>query len=339
MEEHNKKVIRVEDSEDSSAIFMQRKDVVRGIDFGKWRIEICKSHMMESRCHNKCIDIGDDRDGSGEAGKSPNPSDKARELCEYCQFVSEFQFSLPEEVYCRNWVKITAKKDANVKDMGAGEEDPKKEAEIAPNALVFNAFESLKCTNRDGVESKLPQVSYAKEWLAAQAKYHRSEMEAIKPYDWTYESDFCGKLFGEWTVGMPDDNEGIDMEMLKRAEKILFQDTVFLLADDFGDNGIMHMNLRLRVMPSCFYILQRQFIRIDEVYVKLHDTRIFAPQEADYLIRDVSSFHLDLKYLEKKLGAQRSDGRSVNTMCTPENVMKLMPFFEKRSHKVEKLNL
>ena len=39
-------------------------------------------------------------------------------------------------------------------------------------------------------------------------------------------------------------------------------------------------------MKDCFFVLQRSFIRIDHVLVRILDTRIFHQFSADHLIRD-----------------------------------------------------
>ena len=38
-----------------------------------------------------------------------------------------------------------------------------------------------------------------------------------------------------------------------------------------------HCALQVRVMPKCWYVLLRFFLRVDKVLVKLRETRIFCP--------------------------------------------------------------
>lgn len=42
-----------------------------------------------------------------------------------------------------------------------------------------------------------------------------------------------------------DTEEPIDMELLRKPEKILFHDHVHLMGDDFGDNGSVLLDLRI----------------------------------------------------------------------------------------------
>jgi type 2A phosphatase activator TIP41 len=39
-------------------------------------------------------------------------------------------------------------------------------------------------------------------------------------------------------------------------------------------------------MGDCFYILQRFYLRVDKVLVRIYDTRIFHSFDTDYIIRE-----------------------------------------------------
>ncbi len=56
--------------------------------------------------------------------------------------------------------------------------------------------------------------------------------------------------------------------------------------DDLGDQGYTACNLRYRVMSDCFYILHRYYLRVDEVLVRIYDTRLFHSFDTDYIIRE-----------------------------------------------------
>lgn len=53
--------------------------------------------------------------------------------------------------------------------------------------------------------------------------------------------------------------------------------------------------LQVRVMPKCWYVLLRFFLRVDGVLVKLRETRIFCPFTDD---RTVGPIIRELKYSE-----------------------------------------
>ncbi|KAG7222782.1 hypothetical protein INR49_016101 [Caranx melampygus] len=68
--------------------------------------------------------------------------------------------------------------------------------------------------------------------------------EVVRPYDWTYTTDYRGTLIGEGTqIQVTETTERIDMEKLKAREQIMF----------FDD----------RVMPTSFFLLLRFFLRVD----------------------------------------------------------------------------
>ena len=65
----------------------------------------------------------------------------------------------------------------------------------------------------------------------------------------------------------------INYEKLKIEEKMLFYDEVVLYEDELDDNGCTKLSVKLRVMPSGFFLLQRFYLRVDATLVRVHDTR------------------------------------------------------------------
>ncbi|CAO1635028.1 unnamed protein product [Parajaminaea phylloscopi] len=59
------------------------------------------------------------------------------------------------------------------------------------------------------------------------------------------------------------------------GEPILFYDDLVLFEDELGDNGSSMLGVKIRVMPSGFLILQRFFLRVDDVVFRLFDTRMY----------------------------------------------------------------
>ena len=80
----------------------------------------------------------------------------------------------------------------------------------------------------------------------------------------------------------------INYEKLKIEEKMLFYDDVVLYEDELDDNGCSKLSVKMRVMPSGFFILSRFYLRVDKTLVRVHDTRIYHEVENDYLIREYS---------------------------------------------------
>ena len=98
-----------------------------------------------------------------------------------------------------------------------------------------------------------------------------------------------------WIIGTLNDafkneatDELINYEKLKIQEKILFFDEVVLYEDELDDNGCTKLSVKLRVMPSGFFILQRFYLRVDKTLIRVFDTRIYHEVENNFLIREYS---------------------------------------------------
>jgi type 2A phosphatase activator TIP41 len=106
------------------------------------------------------------------------------------------------------------------------------------------------------------------------------------------------------------------VDRLKQMEPILFYDENILFEDELADNGTATLTTRLvrirtlmfrrirmfarlvkftnfifdkRVMPSCFFLLLRFFLRVDDVLFRVNDTRIYHQFGTNHIIREYSS--------------------------------------------------
>jgi len=219
--------------------------------------------------------------------------------------------NLPEMVFGHNYLQLSYK-----------------------NGLTFrfNAFDALRRVDHDG---DISQVSYAEEWTASKSATLDSgeiQMDTLK-YDWSFTTDYQGTIItpdimqpeeriltppksdfssndtGENSetenlprIGEPlECNEKIDFHMLKTRDPILFFSEIHLYEDELSDNGISLMSVKIRVMPRCFLVLLRFWLRIDGVLFRLMDTRWFHVFGCDYLLRETqlkeSSFKAVCKVL------------------------------------------
>jgi type 2A phosphatase activator TIP41 len=111
-------------------------------------------------------------------------------------------------------------------------------------------------------------------------------------YDWTFSSpyagtiicldhDNCNNMKKESTINNrnmwhPLRKSRIPFHMLQdNTLPILLYDDVHLYEDDLHDNGDVSLTVKIRVMPTCWYILQRLFVRVDRVCVKCREVRYF----------------------------------------------------------------
>ena len=67
----------------------------------------------------------------------------------------------------------------------------------------------------------------------------------------------------------------IDTEKLKAREQIKFFEEVLLFEDELHDHGVSSLSVKIRVMPSSFFLLWWFFLRIDGVLIRMNDTRLY----------------------------------------------------------------
>ncbi|XP_065184629.1 TIP41-like protein [Sycon ciliatum] len=185
---------------------------------------------------------------------STHEGDKCAECC-----FAKLNYPLPEMVFGENCLRI---------------------AHQAGFALEFRALDALKL------------VDDKKEWMhvpvADQWQKERQGVTGVdkcsNPYDWTYSTPYRGSLVGDVTVSTTE--ERINLDKLREREKILFFDEILLFEDELGDNGGAQLEVKVRCMPSGFFVLQRFFLRVDGSIVRLHDTRLYHGAGTDYAIRE-----------------------------------------------------
>ena len=130
-------------------------------------------------------------------------------------------------------------------------------------------------------------------------------------YDWTYSTPFVGSIATGGTISTRSNDEGrskqiakdgprsigwcslersgMDMSLLTdQSVPILYYDQVDLYEDDLHDNGFVSYGVKVRVMPSCIYILARLFLRVDNVLVRVRDARWLVDFQEQCIFRDVT---------------------------------------------------
>uniref|UniRef100_A0A674MGQ7 TIP41-like protein n=1 Tax=Takifugu rubripes TaxID=31033 RepID=A0A674MGQ7_TAKRU len=137
--------------------------------------------------------------------------------------------------------------------------------------IEFNAIDALKIVNK--MEHAV-KVACAQEWQESRMDSEHSK-EVLKPYDWTYTTDYRGTLIGEdMQIQVTKTTERIDLEKLKAREQIMFFDEVLLFEDELHDHGVSMLSVKIRVMPTSFFLLLRFFLRVDRVLIRINDTRL-----------------------------------------------------------------
>ncbi|KAM0274984.1 hypothetical protein ACHAQH_007674 [Verticillium albo-atrum] len=153
-------------------------------------------------------------------------------------------------------------------------------------SLAFNAFDALDRV--DKTEKNMLQVAYARDWSSSREKTSAGIKEVVKPYDWSYSTDYEGTLGAGAQAFQPTTKE-IPLELLKRRDPILFFDEVMLYESELDDNGISIFSVKVRVHEQRMLLLCRLFMRLDNVLVRIRDTRVYVDFAQDSVLREYTA--------------------------------------------------
>eukprot|EP01035_Chromulina_nebulosa_P024849 gene24849-32366_t len=154
------------------------------------------------------------------------------------------------------------------------------------------------------------RVPFSKNWLEKQelpgsirsaVVFDAKGTEGPTALDWTYSSDYCftigattisGQQMTEeivtaynvlqqdnadsrWSISASE-SSGIDYAMLRQQDlPILFYDECLLYQDDLEDCGEVDFEAKLRVMPNCWFLLNKMYLRVDGAILRSRETRLF----------------------------------------------------------------
>ncbi|EEH40143.2 type 2A phosphatase activator tip41 [Paracoccidioides lutzii Pb01] len=190
--------------------------------------------------------------------------------------------------------------------------------------LDFNALDALDRVDKTG-ETML-KVAYSKEWQqSSRENTHQGIKEVVKPFDWSYSTDYKGSLSPDAKPFEPSSSP-IPIELLKRPDPILFFDEVMLYEDELADNGIAMLSCKIRVMPSRLLLLSRFFMRLDNVLFRLRDTRVYVDFETGEVIREYQSKEEEYDKVRQRLSTFREDIPAI--MRDPNRLSELLPLVD-----------
>ncbi|XP_018307473.1 TIP41-like protein [Mycetomoellerius zeteki] len=149
--------------------------------------------------------------------------------------------------------------------------------------LQFNALDALRYVSNGKINV---QLACAEAWKESRSESSEYLEEKIKPFDWTFTTNYTGTISG---FKIEETNERIDIDKLRQRDKIMFYHDLTLFEDELHDNGIAVSSVKIRVMPASFFILLRYFLRIDNVMLRINDTRIYHEFGKNYLLREFTS--------------------------------------------------
>lgn len=236
-------------------------------------------------------------------------------------------------------------------------------------ALEFNALDALcGCKISRGSDGEPDRTLFKLPSAEAWAKRRTMHGEEIKEwrddYDWTYTTLYGGSLRtrgaaeaggaggagkaeeaeeGETTSAVDfaggddgsgsgeEDGPGVDYDMLRARDPILYFDEASLFEDDLLDNGEAKLTVKLRVMPRCLFVLCRFWLRVDGTFVRCFDTRVFHKFGSPHLVLEVSRKEAAASVLK----ARNTSGKELRVLMMDEaKVEQLLDTVERRTVRV-----
>ncbi|KAI2626575.1 TIP41-domain-containing protein [Hypoxylon sp. NC1633] len=129
----------------------------------------------------------------------------------------------------------------------------------------------------------------------------------------------------------------IPIELLKRRDPILFFDEVMLYESELDDNGISVLSVKVRVHEHRMLLLARFFLRLDNVVVRIRDTRVYVDFDAEEVTRDYTAKELVFQELKGKLMMRGLVPDAVTAaLRDPNQLAELLPTVE---HTLESVSL
>lgn len=167
--------------------------------------------------------------------------------------------------------------------------------------IDFNTPDALDAV--DKTDKHMLKVAYARDWESTRENTTQKIKEVVKPYDWSYSTIYAGTV----TAGaaqqqgrqLQDTDKSIPIELLKRRDPILFFDEVVLFESELDDNGISVYSAKLRVHEHRMLLLCRLFMRLDNVIVRIRDTRIYVDFDTDEVIREYTAKESSFEEVKK----------------------------------------
>ncbi|BDD60544.1 hypothetical protein MAP00_005667 [Monascus purpureus] len=194
--------------------------------------------------------------------------------------------------------------------------------------ITFNAYDALDRVDKTG--QAMLKVAYSREWQKSRERTYDGIKEVVKPFDWSYTTDYKGTLNSSgYKFEMT--TEPIPIELLKRPDPILFFDNVILYEDELADNGVSMLSCKVRVMPARMLLLSRFFMRLDNVLFRLRDTRIYIDFESRQVTREYQSKECDYGTVRQTL-AHAGDIQAI--MRDPNHLADILPLVDKKLERV-----
>ncbi|CAK7568648.1 MAG: Tap42 interacting protein [Sporothrix epigloea] len=97
----------------------------------------------------------------------------------------------------------------------------------------------------------------------------------------------------------------LPLDLLRRRDPIVFNDDVILYESELDDNGISVLRVKVRAMPQRLLLLSRFYLRLDNVLVRVRDTRIYVDFETNEVLREYTAREDSFANVRRTLAERR----------------------------------
>lgn len=186
----------------------------------------------------------------------------------------EIKFSAQDAL--EEWAKSHASLDTNENGNDTSSSGSEYTGVSVIKTVDAKLWEERRKGSSIGISSKL----FGQGAAGAALQNYSSEFN----YDWTYSSPFSCSIVNFLSEPVECKYSGIERNMNLLTDQtlpILYFDDIFLYEDDMHDNGYVSLRCKIRVMPTCFFILLSLFVRVDHVLIRQRESRLFCIFDID----------------------------------------------------------
>lgn len=128
----------------------------------------------------------------------------------------------------------------------------------------------------------------------------------------------------------------LPLELLRRRDPIVFHDDVILYESELDDNGISVLRVKIRVMPQRLLLLSRFYLRLDNVLVRVRDTRVYVDFETDEVLREYTAREDSFTNVQRTLTSRGLRADAVMVALRDANqVADLLPVVENTMERLD----
>jgi len=138
--------------------------------------------------------------------------------------------------------------------------------------------------------------------------------------NWTFSTGYRGSLkTANDSINFKPTTRQIDYDRLRdRTKPICKSEDIILFEDELDDNGQAQLRLRFRLMQDCFFILFRYYLRLDNVLIRLIETRYYTRCGENSIVRESCYREMPWEACARHPKAQSFASSPTNPLYNPD---------------------